>query len=102
MQRKPFFLKEWRDIRGLNQAELGEKIGVEGPTISRWETGAMNWTGERIYALADALGIEPDELFRDPSLPEARTVRTMRAMAPALQEQAARVVEALGSQDKAA
>lgn len=32
-------LKEARDRLGLTQAEVGEKVGVTGATISNWETG---------------------------------------------------------------
>ena len=33
-------LKEWREARGLTQAQLARLLGVDNITISRWERGA--------------------------------------------------------------
>lgn len=32
-------IRDARDRAGLSQAELGEKIGVDAMTVSRWERG---------------------------------------------------------------
>jgi transcriptional regulator with XRE-family HTH domain len=32
-------LRAWREARHLYQAQLAEMLGVDQPTISRWETG---------------------------------------------------------------
>lgn len=52
-----------RIAKGLTQKELGEKIGVGTPTISRYETGNQNLTVETIQKIADALGIKVNVIF---------------------------------------
>jgi transcriptional regulator with XRE-family HTH domain len=37
----PESLREWRDEHGWSQKELGEALGVDPMSISRWETGTM-------------------------------------------------------------
>jgi transcriptional regulator with XRE-family HTH domain len=47
-----------REKLGLNQKELGEKIGVTSSAISNYENRAEgNATGDNLFALADALGV---------------------------------------------
>lgn len=62
------FLKEWRDFRGLTQEVLAEKVGTGKDQISRWEGGQRGMTAAVQQALADALDIEPHDLFRDPHI----------------------------------
>ena len=96
MARKHLFLKEWREKAGLTQEQLGGRVGVAGPTVSRWETGAMNWTSERIGDLADALGVEDvADLFRDPNRPVSRLLQLVEGMPVADQERVFRVAEAM-------
>lgn len=56
-----------RKQRGLTQAALAEKVGVEQPTIQRWEKGKREPELSQLFALAAALGVEPSALI-DPSL----------------------------------
>lgn len=53
----------YRKQRGLTQEQLAEKAGIERSRVSRTE---IAWTGtslDAIYAIADALEIEPHKLF---------------------------------------
>lgn len=56
-------LKAARRRRGITQADLAEMVGVEQPTVQRWESGKRTPDTLQLVALADALGIEPGELF---------------------------------------
>lgn len=51
-------LKEWRVRRKLNQDVLGERVGADGPRISRLESGQENPTLETIDRLAAILQVD--------------------------------------------
>lgn len=72
------YLKEWRVKIGLTQQQLADRLpsGDDGrPTgkdqISRWERRERGMTMDVQAALAEALGIDPWQLFRDPAQPSA-------------------------------
>lgn len=52
-----------RKKRGLSQAKLAEMVGVEQPTIQRWEKGKRLPDLDKLTALADALGVTPGSLL---------------------------------------
>lgn len=56
-----------RKAKGWTQAQLAEAISVEKETISRFETGSISPTLERLVHLAETLGCPVGELFRPPS-----------------------------------
>ena len=57
-------LKQLRKAAGLTQAQLAEKVGVYQGTISDHERGkATRIDLSLIERLAEALGVEPGELF---------------------------------------
>lgn len=56
-------LSELRKKRGLTQAGLAEQVGVEQPTIQRWEKGKREPNLEQLTRLADILGVEPGDLL---------------------------------------
>lgn len=47
----------------LSQKELGARVGVSGPTVARWESGEEFPKGDKLPAIAAALGEELDVLF---------------------------------------
>lgn len=64
-------LKSRRDALGLSQEALGEKIGVDGMTVSRWERGESLpqrrfWSG-----LEQLLGSPVGELIGIPGAMQA-------------------------------
>jgi transcriptional regulator with XRE-family HTH domain len=56
-------VRYFRHIRGLSQEELSKVTGLERKTISRLETGAGSTSLRTVYTVADALQVEPLELF---------------------------------------
>lgn len=50
-----------RDLRSVI-GELGEKVGVSYFTISNWELGVKQPRVKNLRALADALGIRPEQI----------------------------------------
>jgi transcriptional regulator with XRE-family HTH domain len=56
-------LKALRKKRGLSQADLAELIGVEQPTIQRWESGKRMPDLESLQSLARTLGVTAGTLL---------------------------------------
>lgn len=52
-----------RKKRGLSQARLAEMVGVEQPTIQRWEKGKREPDLENLKCLAEVLGVTPGSLL---------------------------------------
>lgn len=56
-------LASLRKARGLSQARLAEMVGVEQPTIQRWEKGKREPDLDNLKSLATALGVTPGSLL---------------------------------------
>lgn len=54
-----------RKRKKLTQAGLAEKLGVEQPTVQRWEKGAREPEFGQLFALANVLGVRVGDLFSD-------------------------------------
>ena len=60
------WLKGLRERAGLSQRELAAKLGAEYYTfVSQMETGRVRVPPDQYRALAEALGLQPEELVRD-------------------------------------
>ena len=55
-------LKKIRKAAGLNQSELGKKLGVTLRVVSSWETGDSKLTFYDAYKICEVLGCSFDEL----------------------------------------
>ena len=55
-------LRVYRDLRGLTQAALAEKAGVNRVTVAELETGRKQGSLSTLRALADALNVTLDDL----------------------------------------
>ncbi len=60
-------LSRLRKQKGWSQGELAERVGVEQPTVQRWESGAREPKFEQLFKLAEIFGIEPGALL-DPDM----------------------------------
>lgn len=58
-------LKEARENAGLTQEELGRMIGVTGSAITNYEKETSHPKEPVMYALINALKVEPNFLFQD-------------------------------------
>lgn len=56
-------LAEIRKRRGLTQSQLAERMGVEQPTVQRWEKGKREPDLGQLQTLAGVLGITAGELL---------------------------------------
>lgn len=53
-----------REELGLDQLELGRRVGVGQQTVSRWETGLAIPKLDRLPVLAEVLGLESQYVHR--------------------------------------
>lgn len=56
-------IKAARERAGITQVELGEKIGVSGVAVMRYEKHTRQPRLEQIHAIADALNIPVEEIL---------------------------------------
>ena len=68
------WLAIWRQKRGLTQAQLGAKTGIDPNMISRYERNTAVPTLENISRLALGLGITIDELLKAPKTEQVEIV----------------------------
>jgi transcriptional regulator with XRE-family HTH domain len=61
-------LRRYREAQGFSQAELGRRLGVTGPTISRYETGEMQIDADELPRFAVVLGVSPAQFFDVPEI----------------------------------
>jgi len=65
------FIRAWRKYRGLTQAQLAERIGIDRSYLSNIETGRRRYDQPFLEAAAEALRCEPPDLImRDPTEPD--------------------------------
>lgn len=58
-------LKAARLRKHLTQTALGDLVGCDGFQISRWERGRHQPSNEALMALAEALGVDYFDFFRE-------------------------------------
>ena len=87
-------LREWREHATLSQSELATRSGISRATIADLEAGNRGGQPRTIRRLAKALSIEPENLYREPAFPKARSpLSAERALAVADSDQFRRAVE---------
>ena len=59
-------LREWRLFKGLNGQQLADLSGITRSEVSRLEHGSRRLTMNHAKLLADAMGINPEDLTRLP------------------------------------
>ena len=65
------FIRAWRKHRGLTQAQLADRIGIDRSYLSNIETGRRRYDQPFLEAAADALRCAPaDLIMRDPTDPD--------------------------------
>lgn len=102
MERRRIFVREWRKHRGLTQAQLAERIGIDQGQLSKIENRKRQYDEEFLALAADALRCEPvDLLIRDPTDPDG-IWSVWDALAPTQRRQVvemAKVLKRTGTDD---
>ncbi len=63
-------LREWRERAALSQGELAARSGTSRATIADLEAGNRGGQPKTIRRLAEALRIEPEDLYGEPTYPK--------------------------------
>jgi transcriptional regulator with XRE-family HTH domain len=90
--RSHLYIAEWMEHRGLGDDKIAAAIGVARETVTRWRNQQHRLNPDKIAQLAEALNIEPAQLWRPPS-PGRPSVDSMLRDAP--DETVQRAAEAL-------
>lgn len=65
------FIRAWRKFRGLTQAQLAHRVGLDVTYVSKIESGNRRFDETFLHAAADALQCTlADLIMRDPADPE--------------------------------
>lgn len=73
-------VKELRKAAGMQQKELAVVIGVTQPTISEWEHGKKDPSGERLQKLSEVFNVSPMTIL-GASVPSGPTAEESEAWA---------------------
>ena len=99
-------VKELRKSKGIQQKELALSIGVAQPTVSEWESGKKDPSGDRLHKLAEFFGVEEMVILgiasnrkflqEQPKSPQIRIVSSMMENLPQdTQDQIVAIVQAV-------
>ena len=58
-------LHDLRELAGLSQAQLGQKLGVNQRTVSNWEIGVNDPALDMVVRIAEFFGVTADDLLRE-------------------------------------
>jgi transcriptional regulator with XRE-family HTH domain len=87
------YLQEWRLAKGLTQEQLADRVGTAKGVVSRHENDKRKLKMDKLAQYAEALGIETEQLFRDPAAPSLDEL--IRDVPPELKRQIFTVVTAM-------
>lgn len=73
-RRRHLYLTQWRESRNLTVEQVAGRVDVSRETVWRWETEQHRLNPEKIAALADALGCNPEDFWRLPARPSIDAV----------------------------
>lgn len=68
-------LKNYRQDKGLTQAELAEQLDVSDKTISKWENGETYPSKRNMMKISDELGVSIASLLIESSQKESKGLR---------------------------
>jgi transcriptional regulator with XRE-family HTH domain len=52
-----FTIRQWRNIKGMSQAEFAKAVGMKPVTYSTKERGIRSWRADEIVRIAKYLGV---------------------------------------------
>ncbi len=91
-----------REMVGLNQQQLADRVGISRSAVAFWETGRSGHVGKHLGALAEALGVDAEVLLTGMAYKEIQETLTpdesmflnlYRQLSPLIKLQAQKWVE---------
>jgi transcriptional regulator with XRE-family HTH domain len=70
------FLREWRKRKELRATAMAERLGIERESYYRLERETDRLNNAEMRELAEAIGIEPDQLWHHPDQPSVNALLT--------------------------
>lgn len=71
-------IRQRRELAGLTQKQLGAKLGVDGSTVSHWESEMHDPPVEALRAMREIFGVTIDWLVAATNTPPPQTVNVTR------------------------
>ena len=65
------YIQHYRELRGITQVVLAEKLGVSQGAVSNWENGDRKPDVFMMKRIAEILGCTVDELLTEPKPSES-------------------------------
>lgn len=93
-RRAHLYIDEWFAHRGLNDEKVGARLGLDRTTVWKWRKNQSRLDPAKMDALAEALDIEPHELYRPPTSPSLDAIA--KDYPDDLKQKAAEIVRLLG------
>lgn len=56
-------IRQIRLMANLSQRDLAKRLGISSAAVAKWESGQSYPSGDKLPALANALGVPIDELY---------------------------------------
>lgn len=69
LRRLEWFIKEWRQRKGLTQEQLATRLDTNKGQVSKLERGDQRMNDYWILGISEALGISPGDLLTPPDRP---------------------------------
>jgi len=70
MENVKLHVREYRELAGMTQQDVGERLGVTRQTIAAWEKGDSTPTLAQLFRLTEVLGVQADLLLNASPKPE--------------------------------
>ena len=93
-RRAHLYIDEWFAHRETNDEKVAGRLDLDRTTIWKWRKNPSRLDPGKMEALARALDIEPEELYRPPSRPSLDAI--VKNYPEELQLKAAEIVRLLG------
>jgi transcriptional regulator with XRE-family HTH domain len=59
-------IRNWRIVKSIKQSSLAASLKISPAALSELENGKTNITVTRLYEIAEAMDLRPEQLFQDP------------------------------------
>lgn len=72
MEVRKMNIKPLRELNGMTQDDLANKLGVQYPAVSKWERGLAYPLMDKVIAMAEVFGVSTDVVLGLAPIPGTR------------------------------